>query len=206
MVGGNLSSGVYYSLAWMNGKLWAGGSQVLAVDLICNKLSIWNGGAWVNPDIYYIGGSVRCVTVDQNENVYVGSDGTATAFIGDQYDTYNYGSKSVYPVAVFKRTGGTSARVVWLENQTTGKRVYLNYYLQDGEELRIDFRPGKRDVVSSLYGKRRWEAILGGSDFNEFVLIPGNNVMQSFVDIGGGATTEIYMIWERLDWQADDVG
>jgi hypothetical protein len=97
-----------------------------------------------------------------------------------------------YPTLSVKRSGGTSAVLKWLENVQTGKRIYLNYSLVDGETVMIRFRPGEREIRSDYFGKV-WRAALRNSDIGEFYLLPATNNLEIFVETAGSPTMDAVM-------------
>ena len=52
--------------------------------------------------------------------------------------------------------------ILWLENQTTGQRIYLNYTTQEDEVLTLDFREGLK--VTSNYRGSVPDAVFPNSD------------------------------------------
>src|SRR3990172_3348503 len=102
------------------------------------------------------------------------------------------------------RSGGTSAVVEWLRNETTGKRLYLNYALQSGETLTIDLTPGARQITSSYRGAV-WEAALRNSDLGDFYLLPGDNDISAFVNQAGSPTMTAFMKFPIAHESADGV-
>jgi hypothetical protein len=195
-----------YGLYCAKGKVYAGGVPTSMVDIATDGLFIWNGAQWVSPDIINLSHSGFAVYVDEHDNIYFGNGASTTARAGEITTCTVNGTEKVKPVLVFGRSGGTSARILWIENQLTGRRLYCDYSLLDGETVMIDLRDGKRDVVSTLFGRRRWEGIRLGSDINDFELLPGDNPLAVFVDVVGSPTMTQYALWEKLYWMADDVG
>ena len=105
---------------------------------------------------------------------------------------------------VIKRSGGTSATLQYIKNETTGATLYLNHALLDGETLTLDFTEGKRTITSSMFGSIL-HAVLRGSDFGDFYLAPGENNISVFVNEVGSPTVTAYMIWRNTHWSADGI-
>jgi phage-related protein len=138
-----------------------------------------------------------------NLGIYIGFTTLGTATTSYTNTLTNTGTAAAYPIITIKRAGGTSAIVEWVKNETTGKRILINYSLQDGETLTIDLRPGRRAVTSSYYGDV-WRAILRGSDFADFTLLPGANLITVLV-ANSGATVTPTMRWRPAYWSTDGV-
>jgi hypothetical protein len=69
----------------------------------------------------------------------------------------------------------------YLENQSTGQVIYFNLLLLAGETITIDLSPGKKSITSDYRG-RIFDNPLANSDFANFHLLPGNNVIACLVD------------------------
>jgi phage-related protein len=123
----------------------------------------------------------------------IGYDTSGTATIATQ-NTVTNGAKAVaYPILTI--TGPSSGTLTWqfLENQTTGAICWFNLAIQAGEVVTIDFRPGRRSVVSSFRGAVV-DNPLTASDFSSFYLLPGANVIAAFATGTTTAATAV-MTW-----------
>jgi len=151
-----------------------------------------------------LNGSVRAICKDRG-NLYIGY-GAAFAdnidYVSYLNPVVNNGSHIAYPVIKIKRTGGTSAIMTWIKNETTGATLFLDYSLLDGEEVVLDFRQGKRGVTSSMFGDV-WDAVLRGSDFGNFFLMPGSNSISVFVRDEGDPTVDASIRWQTSHWSMD---
>jgi hypothetical protein len=187
-----------------DGKVWASGAFSTAGTLSAvDYMAIWNGSTWLPPDvningtptIYGIAFGTQSPTVPENYDIYIGHSGSGagSAIAGDATVT-NAGTAPAYPKIVIKRSGGTSARIVSVRNATTGKELSFDYALLNGETLTIDTHPDKQSVTSSFFGPRP-QALLAGSDFADFMLLPGSNTITAFVDTAGSPTMTAYMLW-----------
>lgn len=119
---------------------------------------------------------------------------TGNVFVGTQFNSAftlkegstpvrNEGNAPAFPVITISRAGGTLARVRDITNQTTGKRIKLNYALADGEALTLDLRPGRQRMYSPIRGDR-WR-VEAGSAIANFYLEPGiNNIFIGFDKVG----------------------
>jgi len=110
------------------------------------------------------------------------------------------GNKAVHPKLVFKRSGGTTAKVAWVKNERTGQVLYCNYGLADGETLTIDLREGYKTVRSSTWGNVIGRAILRNSDLGDFRLLPGDNDVTVMVISTGSPTITGYGVWRKRYW------
>jgi hypothetical protein len=110
------------------------------------------------------------------------------------------GTRAAEPV-LFVAATTSPPQLLWFENYTTGRRVYLNYLLREYEELTLDFRPDKRDVRSSAVGNA-WRAVLRNSDFVSFRLLPGANdvVLYAYQQTSGAGVALQYV---PAFWSAD---
>ena len=86
--------------------------------------------------------------------------------------------------------------------------------MADGEEVEVDFRPGKRTITSSLFAssttiseilQNQLGNLVPGSDFASFFLIPGENIISIFITVEGSTELEASMRWQPLHWSADAV-
>lgn len=187
--------------------LYAGGNFTTAgtLTLLNDRLAQWNGSAWAPMDINFDGNSeVNAFHFSpESRDLYVVTDsvgaGTGT-YSGDT--TINYtGSAEAYPTITFERSGGTSATLVSLRNETTGANIYLNYPLQDGEKLTLATNPFAGVSVTSTARLDANYAILQGSDIGGFFLTPSNtaagqdNIITAYVDTAGSPTVTATMFW-----------
>ena len=170
-------------------------------------LGKWNGSTWVRLDLAISSDQTAQVITTGNPDpiiktsydVYVGLNFAGLAFIGASTTVTNNGTENAYPRIVVKLlSGGTTADVVLIRNETTGKELFLNYTLQEEETLTIDLRPAHKSVVSSFYGSVPM-AVLPNSDFGTFALQPGDNVIVCYLAHGSGTSLdemEVQMIWQ----------
>jgi len=195
-----------YSLdVFGNGNVLAGGYFTAAggVD-VADRYAVWNGYTWSHLPVDLPGTPKGYASFVDGDNLYLGYDTAGTATSAYLNTVTNAGTARAYPVCHIKRTGGTSANAQWLKNTTTGATIYLDYDLQDGEELILDFRPGSRAVKSSFYGSV-WRAVLRGSDFSGFYLAPGSNSISAYVKEVGSPTVTSYLTWTTTHMGADGV-
>jgi len=211
-----------YRAVW-NGSIWAELPEP-AYDFITRKIAynhktgevfftgtgstsvpgglIYNGYTWTIPPVVPPTSAIIYGILLDNDNIYLGYDQAGTAVSSYLNTITNAGTAPAYPVVHIARSGGTSATVQWLRNETTGATIYLNYALLDGEELVLDFRLGQRRVYSSYFGTV-WRAVLRGSEFSEFYLQPGANSISAYVAQVGSPTMTQYATWTTTHLGAD---
>lgn len=192
-----------------DGMVYVGGLFEEAGGItLTDRAAKWNGSSWAHLDVDLPGaGSVRSITtgppaptVATNYDIFLGFTRTgATVFAGDVTPT-NDGTQQAYPKITVSRTGGTSAIIEELRNETTGRELLFDYSLLDGETLTIDLSPTEKSIVSSFFGPRP-AAILPNSDFGTFVLQPGGNLVTCFV--ATDATVEAFLVFKDTYWSND---
>ena len=206
-VGGGVSaasSSIYAMDIDSKGNLLAGGKfqQIGAVN--ARSLALWNGSVWTPFDLDISTGGAQ---VPELWNVFFGNSDDIY-FSGILYvnsnssnasgitTVNNIGSAEVSPT-MYIRGSGT---LRWIENQSTGKRVYLDLPILTGEEVYIDFETAS--IKSAVRGDLSY-AILPGSDFKAFTLIPGNNTLAVFMknDVNGFVSIS----YTPSHWSADAI-
>lgn len=171
------------------------------IDIV-NQAAKWNGASWAHLDVDLPGSpTVRSMDVghpdpvlDNNYSVYLGHSTSGAGTFAGAVIIPNNGNTGAYPRIVVKRTGGTSATLEEIRNETLGLELLFDYDLQDGETLTIDLDPTKQSVVSSFFGPRL-DALLPNSDFGQWRLQPGDNTVTCFVDIVNAPAIEAYVVW-----------
>lgn len=187
-----------------NGILYVGGLFTSAGGLtLADRFALWNGTAWMHPDINLPSTPYTAGILLSNKNIYIGYSSAGTATTSYLNSIINSGSTDVYPIVKVKRIGGTSATLEWLKNETIGDTLWCNYSLLDGETLTIDLTPNNRSIKSDYFGEV-WRAILRGSDFSTFRLQSGNNSISAFIN-NNGATVTAWLEWSLTHWSADMV-
>lgn len=94
-------------------------------------------------------------------------------------DIVNYGLINIYPVITVYNNPASEAAVLSeggleIYNETTGKRIALNYELSTGEELTVDL-PARR-IISNLSGVIT-NCISDDTVLSDFYLVPGENTV-----------------------------
>lgn len=194
-----------YSLAIIHNLLWMGGQFTECGGIsLADRVAIWNGASWAHidldlpgtPRVFAIMLTNQDPVVPENYDAWIGFETTGTGYFAGKTTVTNSSKTEVYPKIVFERSGGTSAVIESVRNETTGKQLLFDYSLLDGEWLTIDLDPLQKSIVSNFFGSRP-DAILANSDFGEFTLQPGSNDITCFVATAGGPTVTAYMTWRN---------
>jgi hypothetical protein len=161
----------------------------------------WNGTSFSHLDLELPGptNEVHGILL-LDDDIYLGHEISGVASLASAIQTVtNRGRASAG--AVLEVLG--PARLLWLENQTTGHVIRMDLIVQTGERVTIDLRPGMHKAVSDFRGNVS-SGILRDSDVGGFKLIPGDNQIAFFaVDTTG--TTEISLRWGIRHWSFDDI-
>ena len=187
-----------------DGLLWVGGSFTTAGSLTAiDRVAVWNGSVWLQIDLNLSGAALvygmafgnNSPVVSENYDTYIGFTTTGAGYFSGDTTVTNSGSAAAYPQIVFSRSGGTSARIISVRNWQTGAELSFDYSLLAGETLTVNAHPDAQTVVSSFFGSRPY-ALLAGSDFGDFMLLPGDNQITAFVDVAGAPTVVGYLLWK----------
>lgn len=180
------------------GVVWIGGQFTVAngQELI-DRLAVWRNGVFYSPPIDLPGSADVNAIVFDGEDIYIGSGANGTVKFSQITDVTNNGTEPSNPVFKFKRTGGTIAKLQWIENTTTQKRFIANYSLLDGEEITIDLRPGKKRFVSSIPGASSG-IINVASDTSDFFVIPDENTLSCYFSTTGSPTIAGQVYFDEL--------
>ena len=221
-MGEGMNAAPYSAFTTHQGQILIGGAftEVDGIDTP-DGIALWNGSAFLPLDLSLAGtptiwatlsvpGALRAVpgeTRRRGEDFYIGGDfdGETGTYPLKTTTVTNGGTARVYPIVKISRSGGTSSRVSKLTNTTTDKSVYLNYSLQDGETVTLDFRPGHLSMTSDagrVLSTNRWD-ILPQSILADFYLLPGINGFTIFYDALGGATVTAIISWSDTYWSVD---
>lgn len=187
-----------------NGDVVAVGQFSQMDGLPMKGLALWNGSGWVNLDVEIAVGTtptMSAVQVLPNGDIYLGGTSFSTTQTVPSLSAgitlvRNSGTSEVRPV-IYVAGQGT---LRWIENQTTGKRVFLNLQIFTGEEIFIDFDAG---TVTSLSRGNLFYTVVRGSELHSFSLIPGENKIAAFMAADVGASMQMY--YTPQHWSADAV-
>ena len=186
------------------GSILASGAFITAGGIPAVGVAGWNGYTWHHIDVKLPGSPiVYDMAVDGKGSIYLGFDTNGTMYAGGMINATWALKKAAPPIFYFKRSGGTSANVKWIENLANGMIIYVNYALLDGETLKIDC--DTMEILSDLFGPVP-RAVLRNSDMSDFRLFPGsssNNALNVFVDKVGNPTMEEIVCWRDVFWSMD---
>ena len=178
-LGSGVNNSVYNLAVAPDGTLYAGGNFTSAGgNPLSDQAALWNGSRWLPLDIDFPGAPyVKSIVFPNSETIYLGggSSGTASCSAINTVTSVTY---EVYPQLKF--TASTAATIQYIENQTVGKRVWLNYNMLPGETLTLDF--GQATATSSAWGNVL-RAVAPGSNM-KFSLTKGTNSVWLFVPTG----------------------
>lgn len=186
--------------------LYAGGDFTIAGGItLANRVAKWNGSSWAHLDVDLPGvPNVRSLTVgisdpviNRNYDVWIGFFTTGASTFAGLTTVTNDGNTPTFPQLVVNRSGGTEAILQTLRNESTGLELLFDYSLLDGETLTIDLNPQAKTIISSMFGSRP-DAMLAGSDFGVWSLLPDGNQVTCFVSTAGAPTVVAYLIWKTL--------
>lgn len=187
-------------IAYIGGSMTGENDGISGASLIMG----WNGYNWFHADASF--GSFSAaddVAVRPNGDLFVSFRGASTTNRSAINTIDNAGTARAYPIVRIQRTGGDGARIKYLSNLSIdGAELFFSYALADGETLTIDFRPGKRSVVSSFSGSVA--GVLPNSDLTGFYLKPGENRISVFVDPDNSPTVSASIRWTPQFAGADD--
>lgn len=179
-------------------RLLIGGSftTVNGITLPSRVIS-WNESTFVPLEITLPGtASVLSALQTPDGNLYLGFNDSGTA-VSSTVATPNMGSSSAYPKIKFIGPG----KVYRIIDYTTGKSMYFDLTLLDGETAILDFNPYAFSFISSARGNIL-NTILKGSDFN-LLLQPGVNYFSTFIYGSTSANTKVVMYWQGQYWSKD---
>lgn len=129
-------------------------------------------GIWVNGDLVLPSSTVYALASDANGDLWLGSDSNGAATVGTLTSVTGAGMGGGllgYPRIYVKGPG----LLRYIENQTTGHRIYLNMWAASGELVILDLRRGYK-VVQNTRGETKLYYFLGG-DLGRFGLRSGTN-------------------------------
>jgi hypothetical protein len=159
----------------IGGKFTTAGGRTLA-----DRGAQWTGTEWLPLDIDLPGSdAITAIAAHPDGRLAIGSltSGTATSSTTDTTVT-NTGSAPAAPILTAVGPGIVESIVNW----TSGKGIYLDLTLQDGETLTIDLTPGSVSVRSSVRGNLGG-SVLSGSDLAGWRLLPGANTIVAKADM-----------------------
>lgn len=181
-LGEGFEDGIVYSLAVApDGTLYIGGTFTLSGTTLVHKVAKWV------PDVIYpvdfipskittaVPPYVQAIAAHPNGDIYLGLGSVYTSSFSSALTTVdNVGTTEVKPVIYI----GGPGILRYLENQTTGKKIHMQLTLLDDEDVLIDFSKG---TIKSTSRGDLFYSIINPSDFGDFTLIPGENIIAAFM-------------------------
>ncbi len=211
-----------------DGLLYIGGAFTTAGGIaVTDRMVCWNGTSYVPVPVDIPGSPYVYAFAETGTSFYVGYSTAGTAYTSYVNTVTNAGTATVYPRIKISRSGGTSARIEYLKNETTGDAIYLNYTLWDGEALTIDLDcsrgpiqnyyggmsdfptrgwqsgAGRKRIYSSHWGDVIGMALMPGSNLATFGLAPGANSVSLGVTVVGAPTITATIEWRPRYWSVD---
>ena len=183
------------------GEVYIGGQFDLVNGIVpVDMLTVWNGTTFYSPPVDMPGTAFVNAMIFDGNDLYIGTTATGTVKYSNTTTVTNSGTEKASPVFRFKRTGGTQAKLIHIENTTTRKKIVLNYALRNGEELTIDLRPGKKRITTSIktLSGQGSNVLNVGSDLSDFYMIPGTNVMAVYMSTAGSPTVAATVEFDEL--------
>jgi hypothetical protein len=186
------------------GDLYIGGDFSTAGVLTSNVKGYvrWNGSVYSVPDIHLPGSAIVYSVSAAYGDLYVGFSTEGNATVDGQITATNNGTAKAKPVISIKRSGGTSASLLGIRNETTGDELMFTLALLDGETVIIDLASMPRRVYSD-FGRELPASIVPSSDFSKFGLLPGANQISLFMASAGSPTLTANMRWRNLYWSVE---
>jgi hypothetical protein len=182
------------------GNLHVGGIFTTAGGITMpDSYAIWNGATWITPGITLPGTASVYAVLPTGDTLYLGFNTTGTAVASGVTTITNPGTARVYPTVVFRAQNNASGRIYRIANLTTGRAIYFDYSIQDGEILTLTLTPDALSFISSYRGNIT-SAILPGSNESDFFLQPGENTIVAFLENANAeATIQFAIPYESLD-------
>ena len=169
------------------------GLCVLVADAGTVPLQLWNGYSLLPMDAAPGSAWINAATAYEDE-LYIAGDVTWGGVVCAGQTTLAVTCTAETKPKIYL-TSGTSAycTVAWLENVTTSERLYLGLTLRSGEIVTIDC--ASQTVISDWRGEITSQP-LEGSDWSDFHLQPGSNVIACYYPYtGASANATAVMTW-----------
>lgn len=164
-------------------------------------LYLWNGSSWVMQDCAFTGSNYPdALHVTSKDELILGWNTYWDITTGQKYSYLNSmtvrASAQVKPVFLISGSG----KLIWIENISTKKRLYFNLDVASGEEITIDIA---NSTIQSNTRGNMIHTLQSGSDFSDFVLLPGENQIGCFMvnDVNG----KINIYYPLRHWSVDAV-
>jgi hypothetical protein len=204
-LGTGMNSNVLALAAVSSGALYAGGAFTVGWGgPFAGRFALWTGYAFSNPGADLPGAlTVYSILMSATGKLYVGFDTTGTAKVAGIATCTNAGTTSAYPIITVTGPG----TLLSVRNETTGKELLFNLYVNAGETITIDLTPDHKTIVSSWRGNVI-SSLLRGSDLMTWCLAPdpqaagGANKVSCFMTGTTGASGAS-ATWTARYWSLD---
>jgi len=183
-----------HSMQWYGGNMYvviagtAGGCECVTDVSTARRVAMWNGSNWSHLDVVpaTAASGPYDIAIDNQGTIYfTGYFASIESSVATTVN--NPGTANAEPVITVKGEMVTPAahtwddNILWIKNETTNQTVYLNCPINQYEVITIDFRRGRKRVISDSRGDLT-NTILPSSDFASFFLQPGDNDITMFID------------------------
>ena len=173
------------------GELIVVGAFTSAGGFTCSdSIAVWNGSSWRPFEVNLPGtlgtAITYCLLAHPNGAVTAGRTTSGNAITPGITAVTNAGTAPAYPVIKAVFANDFQAPFV-VENLTTGQAIRCNPngYIFNGEAATLGLRPGHKTFRTQT--RNLIATVLPGSDFDGFVLVPGENRIACFVESSGVA-------------------
>jgi len=190
------------ALKYINGILHVGGAFAEAGGIqVADAIALWNGYSWAQTSATLPGSPTVYAIASRGSDYYYGFTTTGSATTSYQNTVTVANDREVNPI--YKLVCSAGPGVLYsIKNDTTGRQMWFNYTIQTGETLTVNFDPLNFGAVSSFYGDVTGRALLRGSDFTQFKLLPGVNKISAFIS---GGTVAASLEWPLRFWAIDGI-
>lgn len=158
----------------------------------------WLGSTWV-PVGLVLTGRINALALAKDGTLYVGHAFAGALTYSAVTTVTNLGTQQTYPrITINGPSSPISTSPSMIVNTTTGKAIYFNLNLLQGEQAVLDLTPGAITFTSSLRGNIL-NTILPGSDLSTFSLIPGTNS----IAVLSPSAASVLMTWPVVHYSID---
>jgi hypothetical protein len=197
-LGGTLNNTVFAITEWRDFLIIGGRFTAFLNDHVL----LWNGSVYTSLDINFPGTPNVYAAYSDGDDLYLGYDTTGTGNFAGGASITPGGNTRVYPIIEIDRSGGTTATLTNIVNETIKTYLWLDYDLQDGEKITIDIRPDRTSATSDFWGDIH--PIFQGSNPSSFYLLANAaNDIKAFVSTTGSPTITATIKWVESYWSID---
>jgi Rax2 C-terminal beta propeller domain/Siphovirus-type tail component, C-terminal domain len=160
----------------------AGSSTVFGGITMPDRIARWTGASWIPIDVDLPGAGtiVRAITPTADGSLYLGFDANGSATAAGITTITNDGTAKAYPT--IRLTAVATSRIYQIVNTTTGRAIYLNYTMNNGEVATLNLQPDGLSFISTFQGNIA-NTIMPGSNEADFFLAPGDNIISVFTSV-----------------------